>query len=90
MISLILVTSWAGVATLVTSGAAAMSAIAAVLMAVRNKAQIIEVRIATAEVHKIVNSTNKVLVERNEQLARMLQAAGVEIPASPDQSEGGP
>jgi hypothetical protein len=71
------VTSWAGVGTLIASGAAAVSAVVAVVMTKGNRKAVIEV-------HAIVNSTNKVLVERNEQLARMLQSAGVEIPASPE------
>jgi hypothetical protein len=76
MAGLVFVSSWAGVGTLVAAGAAAVSALAAVVMAKRNRRQVVEI-------HAIVNSTMTDLVARTEQLVRSIQAQGGEIPATP-------
>jgi hypothetical protein len=79
MLALMFVTSWVGVATLVAAGAAAMSALVALVMAKRNRRQ-------TIEIHAIVNSTMTELVKRNEQLVRSIQDQGGVIPATPEKS----
>jgi hypothetical protein len=76
MLALVFVSSWAGVGTLIAAGAAAVSALAAVVMAKRNRRQVVEI-------HAIVNSTMTDLVARNEQLVRSIQSQGGEIPQTP-------
>jgi hypothetical protein len=80
MLALVFVSSWAGVATLAAGAGTFVSAGAAVVMAKRNRRQVVEI-------HAIVNSTMTDLVKRNEQLVRSIQAQGGEIPATPVKPE---
>jgi uncharacterized membrane protein required for colicin V production len=71
MFGIVLVGSLVGVATAVGAFASLLTAVAALR--------------GVKAVHVIVNSANKALVARIEQLAHALQDSGVKIPDSPEE-----